>query len=291
MIRQENPRDHRNEEESFCIRVFQDHLETPQWHYHREYELSFVTEGSGQRIVGDSVEDFHPGDLIFIGPHLPHVWYPGDQAAHSSSGRTMESVYMQFDHEVLPDGLLVLPEYSSVRRALKLAEQGLHIHGESLNTISRIMLQLPYQHAFPRLLHLFEILDLIGKSHSYTLLASHDYVKQRFDSTNKRLKAIHDFLMRNYREEVALEQIAELVHMAPASVSRFFKQQTGLSLFEYLNKIKVDFAIQLLLNTDLNIMDISFDSGFNNLSHFNKQFRKLTGRTPSEFRRLRKTPG
>jgi AraC-like DNA-binding protein len=93
--------------------------------------------------------------------------------------------------------------------------------------------------------------------------------------------------MLRYREEINLEEIAGIVHMAPASVCRFFKSNTGLTIFEYLNKIKIDYACKLLLNTDLNVVDISYDCGFNNLSHFNKQFRRFIGKTPTQFRNLR----
>jgi len=101
------------------------------------------------------------------------------------------------------------------------------------------------------------------------------------------VKGIHEFLMKNYREDMNLEEIASIIHMAPASACRFFKSSTGLTIFEYLNKIKIDYACKLLLNTDQNIVNIGYDCGFNNLSHFNKQFRKFTGKTPSQFRKLR----
>lgn len=136
-------------------------------------------------------------------------------------------------------------------------------------------------------MHFYEIMDFIGKSDSFQFLASESYVKSKFETASARVKGIHEYLMLNYREEINLEEIAEIVHMAPASACRFFKSNTGLTIFEYLNKIKIDYACKLLLNTDLNVVDISYDCGFNNLSHFNKQFRKFIGKTPTDFRRIR----
>lgn len=278
-----------NPNQSFYIGIFQDHIDQSRWHYHQEYELSFITEGSGSRIVGDSVEEFHPGDLIFIGPRIPHVWFSESSAPKQHSGRSLESVYLLFNQEILPDGLTSLPEFAQVNRALQLSERGIRITGDTLNEVSRIMLQLPYLSNMKRLMLFYEIMNHIGESQSFTYLASPDYIKTRFDSTNTRVKNIHEFLMSNYREEINLEEIAGIVHMAPASACRFFKSSTGLTIFEYLNKIKIDFSCKLLLNTDLNIVDISYDCGFNNLSHFNKQFRKFLDKTPSEFRKLRQS--
>lgn len=273
--------------ESFYIGIFQDHIDKSRWHYHQEFELSFITEGSGKRIVGDSIEEFHPGDLIFIGPRIPHVWLPEGKHKRQHSGRTLESVYLLFNQEILPVGLTQLPEFGKVRKAVNLSERGIRITGDTLNEVSRIMLQLPYMNPMKRLMFFYEIMDLIGRSESFSYLASSEYVKTKFETTNTRINRIHEFLMKNYQEEIDLEEVAEIVHMAPASVCRFFKSSTGLTVFEYLNKIKIDYSCQLLMNTDQNIVDISYDCGFNNLSHFNKQFRKFIGKTPTQFRKLR----
>lgn len=278
-----------NPDESFYIGIFQDHIDKSHWHYHQEFELSFITEGSGRRIVGDSTEDFHPGDLIFIGPRIPHVWFPDEKHKRQHSGRTLESVYMLFNHEILPESLLGLPEFKNIQEAIQLSERGIRITGDTLNEVSRIMLQLPYMSNIRRLMLFYEIMDLIGQSTSFSYLASADYVKSKFETANSRVKNIHEFLMKNYQNDIDLKEVAEVAHMAPASVCRFFKSATGLTIFEYLNKIKIDYSCQLLLNTDLNILDISYDCGFNNLSHFNKQFRKFIGNTPTQFRQARNT--
>jgi AraC-like DNA-binding protein len=276
-----------NPEESFYIGIFQDHIDQSHWHYHQEFELSFITEGSGKRIVGDSVEEFHPGDLIFIGPRIPHVWFPEGKHMRQHSGRTLESVYMLFNNDILPEAMTALPEFENIRKAITLSERGARITGDTLNEVSRIMLQLPYMNRIKRLMFFYEIMDLIGRSTSFSYLASAQYVKTKFETNNGRVHKIHEFLMKKYQDDVDLDQVAEVVHMAPASVCRFFKSSTGLTIFEYLNKIKIDYACKLLLNTDLSIVDISYDCGFNNLSHFNKQFRKFLGQTPSQFRKLR----
>jgi AraC-like DNA-binding protein len=272
------------EDESFFIGVFQDNLEKSSWHYHNNYEISFITEGTGKRIVADSIEDFHPGDLVFLGPSLPHVWI-AEKGSIGPSSRTLEMVFLQFTTAVLPAQVLELPEFKHIKRALNLSERGIQITGQTLNEVSEIMLQLPYLGHLERMMQFFRLMDIIGKSGSNVGLASDEYLKKRFTSSNKRIEAIHNYLMKNYREEVNLAGLAELVSMAEGSLCRFFRMETGVTVFEYLNRLKVDFACKLLMDAELSITDVSLDSGFNNLSHFNKQFRKHAGMTPMEYRR------
>jgi len=272
-------------DESFFIGIFQDNIEKSIWHYHQEYELSFITEGTGKRIVGDSMEEFYPGDLIFIGPRLPHVWISENPEIYFSSGRTLESVYMLFNETIIPSALISLPEFTQIRKAMLLSERGMKITGDTLMEVSEIMLQLPYLDKFTRLINFYRIMKIIGDSDSLEMLASEDYMKTRFESKNERINKIHEYLMKNYREDIDLNSIAGLVNMAPGSVCRFFKTTTGTTIFEYVNKIKTDYACKMLMNTDLHIIDISYDCGFNNLSHFNKQFKNHCGKTPTGFRR------
>ena len=272
------------EDESFSIGVFQDNLEKSSWHYHNNYEISFITEGSGKRIVGDSIEEFQPGDLAFIGRNLPHVWI-ADKESRTPSTRTLEMVFLQFTSNVLSSQLLSLPEFSFVKRALDLSERGIQIVGQTLNEVSEIMLQLPYLKNFDRMLNFFKMMDIIGKSKSNVHLASKNYLKLRFTTGNKRIETIHEYLMNNYHEEVNLSRLAELVNMAEGSLCRFFKMNMGITLFEYINQIKIEFACKLLMDQDLIITEVCFDSGFNNISHFNKQFKKTKGVTPSEYRK------
>jgi len=147
------------------------------------------------------------------------------------------------------------------------------------------LLQMPYSNRFNRYILFLELLDLIGKSSDLIPLASKEYINKRFNTENKRILTIHEYFMKHFRDEIDLAQIASLVNMAEGSLCRFFKLQVGLTIFEYLNKIKVDFACKLLMNKEISITEVAFDSGFNNLSHFNKQFKIITGVTPMVYRK------
>ncbi len=271
-------------DESFFIGIFQDNLEKSSWHYHNNFEISFITEGSGKRIVADSIEEFQPADLAFIGPNLPHVWI-ADKETRMLSKRTLEMVFLQFTTKVVSPQLLSLPEFGNVKKALDYSERGIQIVGETLNQVSELMLQLPYLKSFERMIYFLTLMDIIGKSDTNLPLASKEYLKIRFTTGNKRIAAIHDFLMNNYREKINLTKLADLVNMAQGSLCRFFRSQMGMTIFDYLNKIKIEFACKLLMDPDLSILEVCLDSGFNNISHFNKQFKKSTGGTPMEYRK------
>jgi AraC-like DNA-binding protein len=271
------------EDATISIGVFQDNLSKSTWHYHDNYEISFITEGTGKRIVADSIEEFQPGDLVFIGRNLPHVWMV-DVEQFTTNQRKLEMVYLQFPREVINSEMLKLPEFRNISNALSLSERGIKVTGETLNEVSEIMLQLPYLGSFERFLQFLKLIDIIGRSENFVQLASKEFVNKQFSYKNKRIAAIHEYLMRYYQKNIDLVQIASLVNMAEGSVCRFFKMQVGMTIFEYLNQIKIEFACKLLMNKNMSVMDVAFDSGFNNLSHFNKQFKKNTGLTPLEYK-------
>jgi len=271
------------DDESFNIGIFQDNMEKSTWHYHNNFEISFILEGSGKRIVADSIEEFQPGDLVFIGRNLPHVWI-ADKETKAPTSRTFEMVYLQFTTDVLTPQLLMLPEFKNISKAIALSERGIQIIGQTLNEVSELMLQLPYLRNFDRMLHFFRLMDIIGRSETNIHLASKEYLKMRFTTGNKRIATIHEYLMNNYREQIDLKRLAGLVNMAEGSLCRFFKMNMGMTVFEYLNQLKVELACKLLMDKDLSIFEVCLDSGFNNLSHFNKQFKKINGLPPSEYR-------
>jgi AraC-like DNA-binding protein len=283
-ISYDSEQDKIKEDEPFFIGIFQDNLEKSTWHYHNYYEISFITEGTGKRIVADSIENFHTGDLVFIGRNLPHVWI-ADKARFALSNRNLEMVYLQFSPSMFFPQLLSIPEFVNVKKALEMSERGIQIVGQTLNEVSEIMLQLPYLKDFERLIHFYRLMDIIGNSKTNIQLASDDYLHKRFNTGNKRIALIHEYFMGNYRNEVNLDELSAVVNMAKGSLCRFFKENSGLTLFDYLNRIKIEFACKMLMSDDLSIAEICYDSGFNNLNHFNRQFKRITGITPSDYRK------
>lgn len=268
---------------SIHVGIFQDNLESINWHYHDYYEISFITEGTGKRFVADSMDEFFPGDLVFVAPNIPHTWVV-DKEQITTNARKLEMVYLQFTDTTLSKDMLAMSEFSNAATALMHSERGIRVTGKTLDEASNILLQMPYSKSFNRYILFLELLDLIGKSNDLIPLASKEYINKRFHSDNKRIQTIHEYFMNHYRDEIDLTQIASLVSMAEGSLCRFFKMQMGMTIFEYLNKIKVDFACKLLMNKEISVTEVAYDSGFNNLSHFNKQFKKVTNLQPTEYR-------
>jgi AraC-like DNA-binding protein len=229
------------------------------------------------------LDEFQPGDLVFLGPNIPHTWVV-DKEQYTTGKRKLEMVYVQFYDAALGQEMLALNEFSNAEKALSIATRGLRIEGNTLNEASNLMLQMPYANKFERYILFLELLNVIGKSDEITPLASKEYINKKFQTDNKRIQTIYEYLMENYRGDIDLQKLASLVSLAPGSLCRFFKMQVGKTIFEYLNIIKVEFACKLLMNKELSVADVAFDSGFNNLSHFNKQFREITGITPLKYR-------
>ena len=234
-------------------------------------------------MVADSMDEFQPGDLVFIGRNLPHTWI-ADKEQVTPNKRALEMVFLQFASETLSSELLTLPEFKNVANALHLSERGIRITGQTLNDVSEIMLQLPYLSNFERFLQFIKLMDIIGRSEELIPLASKEYINMQFSTKNKRVATIHEYLMKNYRESIDLKQIASIANMAEGSLCRFFKMQVGMTIFEYLNKIKIEFACKLLMDKSISIFDVALDCGFNNISHFNKQFKKMIGMPPKNYR-------
>ncbi len=274
---------------SFITGIYQDDMVKSTWHYHDNYELSFITKGAGKRIVADSIVNFYPGDLVFIGRQLPHVWI-ADKEYQFSPERSLELVYVQFTSEVIGPSIHELPEFKNIKKALELSERGIQITGQTLNEVGEIMLQLPYLEDFDRLISFFTLLNVIGKSDTHIPLASEEYIKKRFEPANKRISMIHEYFLANYHRELNLKELASLVSMAEGSVCRFFKEKAGCTPFEYLNRVKADLACKFLLDENMSVTQVAMESGFNNLSHFNKQFKKNIGMTPSEYRKQLQSP-
>lgn len=273
---------------SFVTGIYQDDMVKSTWHYHDNYELSFITKGAGKRIVADSIVNFYPGDMVLIGRRLPHVWI-ADKEYQITPDRSLELVYVQFTSEIIVPSLLELSEFKHIKKAIEMSERGIQITGHTLNEVGEIMLQLPYLEDFDRLINFFKLLNVIGKSNTHIPLASEEYIKKRFEPANKRISMIHEYFLANYHKEFNLKELASLVSMAEGSLCRFFKEKAGCTPFEYLNRVKTDLACKFLLDEDMNITEVAMESGFNNLSHFNKQFKKNTGMTPSEYKKQLQT--
>jgi AraC-like DNA-binding protein len=245
------------------------------WHYHAEYELTYIVRGRGRRFVGDDVADYRAGDLVFLGSYLPHTW--------QSAGR-YRAIVVQFARDFMGDALEVCPEMRPIRQLLGRGRRGLKILGRARTRIAGQLSRLIRSTDIPRLVQWLRVLDQLAAAPQYQVLASEVFSAPRGAVQSDGLRAALDEIHRHFLEPLRQMDVAERAGLSTAAFSRFFRRATGIRFVDYVIDLRVGHACQLLLETDLPMTQISHESGFANLSNFNRAFRQRRGMTPSEFR-------
>jgi len=253
-------------------------------HYHPEYELTLIIKSFGQRQVGDNIENFGAGDLVLIGSELPHVWKSDDIFLTQKSGMKAQAVVVKFLREFAGPNFFNRPELSNIRKLLdEVSLFGLKLDGDLKLSVEKIMLSFPGMNDADRLINLLQILNIISQSNEYRLLASNTYRNEKVENIH-RINIVLDYLMEHYQEHLSLETIASRISMNKNAFCRFFKKGTHRNLFSVINEVRVSKACQHLIETDMNVLQICFACGFNNISNFNKVFKKISGTSPLLYR-------
>lgn len=280
-----------NEQSSLLVRRFElPYFDAP-WHYHPEYELTYIVKSHGRRFVGDHVEPFRDGDLVLLGPDLPHFWRNDDEFYPPDSPHLAESIVVQFPATFSERGLASIAEAASVRELLERARYGLRFSSEMSQTTADMLEQLPQQTGLTQLLSLLAILNVLATDQNAQLLASDGYQLAPGAAETERMKRVLEFMLRHFREEVRVEQIASIAGMAPAAFCRYFKNRTRKTFVEYLNELRTGHARKLLTNVDMSVGQVGLECGYNNNSHFHRQFKLSTGMTPFQYQALARGKG
>lgn len=253
------------------------------WHYHPEFELTLILDSSGQRLVGDSIADYGPGDLVLLGPNLPHSWRSGP--VKSGARKVHRAVVTQFRADFLGDRFFALEEVRPVARLLKRSASGLAFgHTRTGRNAAQKLAELPSLPSCRRLLTLLDVLtDLAADAQAKHLSTGHVRPMCRVED-QKRIDEICLYLNQRFDQEIDFADLVEQVHMDQASVCRFFKRATGRTMTTYVNELRVGAATQLLMETDASILEIGFRVGFGNYSNFNRQFKRIKGHGPRNLR-------
>ena len=255
------------------------------WHYHPEYEIIFVKKSYGIRLMGNHIGNFHDGDLVFIGPNVPHVWR-NDHDFYQSNKELLVDVYViHFREDALGKDFFALPEFTRIRRLFELGQQGIFIKGEGHKEISTLIKKVYKTKGIERLIHFIKTLEEFTDVQKFELLSSQGYTKSINSVDGDRIKKVMDYLMEHYRREVVLEEAAQLVSLNKSSFCRYFKSRTNKTFSQFLNEIRVAHACKLLAFNDMTVSQICYEAGYNNISHFNRQFKQITGLTAREYAR------
>lgn len=254
------------------------HFDTP-WHFHPEIELTLILEGHGRRFVGDSLEPFAPGDLVLLGPNLPHFWQSESICTHS------RSVVVQFRQDFLGTDVWTRPEMRRIGRLLARAQQGLNFNDSAaVDSYRSEMAALPASPGIKGLTALLHLLDQLARDPRVRPLASRSYPPATNHRAEQRLGRIYDYAGRHFARTITLSEMARQVAMTPAAFSRFFKRVTRRTPSDFLNDLRIEHACRLLRESDRTVTDIAAAAGFPTLTNFNRRFRERNRTTPREYR-------
>ena len=251
-------------------------------HSHPEFELNFIEHGSGvRRIVGDSVETIGDYDMVLItGEDLEHVWEQG-----TCTSPDIHEITIQFAHDSFTGPFAHKNQFSNIYNMLQRARCGLAFPMDAIMKVYNRLMELTKQSAsFQSVINLLQLLNELANCPDSRQLSSSSYAKHEIQNESRRVSKVQQYITANYNNEIRLNVLADMVGMTPVAFSRFFRLRTGKTLSDYIIEYRLGKASRLLIDTQMSISEICYLCGFNTLSNFNRQFKRLKNCTPKEFR-------
>jgi AraC-like DNA-binding protein len=267
-----------------CRRLHAPHFD-PNWHFHSEFQLFTVLQGTGTRFIGDHVQPFKPGDLVLTGPNLPHLWRSDPEYFDGDNALSTEGVVVYFPEDFFGNRFLQKVEMASIRQLLMRSSRGISFGPNTREAVTNMMTRLQDKKTFDGIVDLLRILQALADSDEYTLLANPEYSNTLKQSDTERMNKVHAYVMKNFRDKITLEEVAALANMTPSSFSRYFKTHANKTFSDFLTGIRIGYSCKLLVEKKMSITQACYDSGFNTVSNFNRQFRSYTQSTPLEYRK------
>ncbi|MEI7585932.1 AraC family transcriptional regulator [Runella sp.] len=249
-------------------------------HHHEEFELNFIEGAQGaKRIVGDNIEVIQNVELVLVGSNIPHGWFTNERPESK-----IHEITIQFHRDLFNEKLLQRNQLSFIRTMLERSVRGISFSPETIHSIKPRLLALNQNSGFGSVLELMSILHDLSISRNMHMLTSSSFVNENFTYNSRRLEKAFEFMKANYDKNISLEDMSKIVSMTEVGFSRFIKKRTGKTFIDSLNDIRLGHASRLLIDTTLTIAEVSYKCGFNNLSYFNRIFKKRYNCTPKEFR-------
>ncbi len=255
------------------------------WHCHPEYELMFMKKSRGKRFIGDNISFYREGDLFLIGSNLPHTWL--SSKATTQHCKMQNAILIQFDENLAGLDINHAPEFSALHRLLTEARFGIRFKGKTRDLAASKIQKMLKLEGMDRFIQLLSILNLLSasKEGDKKYLSSIEFTNGLQHDGRSRIDRVCTYINSHYKNSVSLESASEIASMSINAFSRFFKKSTGNTFVEYVNKLRIGQACKLLAENELTIAEICYQVGFNNLSNFNRQFRKYKNLSPKQYRK------
>lgn len=250
-------------------------------HYHEEFELNFVQNGkAARRVIGDHMEDISELELVLIGPNLQHTWYP-----HLCTSKEIKEITIQFHRDLFDEKFLHRNQMSLIRTMLENSLRGILFSKQTIKEVMPRLYMLTQKQGFDSVLELLSILDFLSTSKNQKLLSNTSFsTKEILSYSSRRVEKIMQYLNKNFDADISLKDAAKIAGMTEVSLSRFFKVRTGQSFIDTLNDVRLGNASRMLIDTTQSIGEIAYKCGFNNMSNFNRVFKRKKLCTPKQFR-------
>lgn len=267
--------------QSFTLRKFEEINPNAQpfWHFHPELEIVYIKHGSGKRHIGNHISYYSGGDLIFLGPNLPHYGFT-DRLSGSNS-----EIVVQMKEDFLGVDFFQLPEMQLISQLFERSKSGLSFYGNTKDETGARMNSLFYMNPFEKITEFLKILHILASSKEYNILNAVGVALVVQAQDTNRIDHIYKYVREHFTDSIQLESIAAEVNMTVPSFCRYFKKVTGKTFTEFVNEFRIVHACKLLSEERHTIAEICFDSGFNNFSHFNRLFKATTGKSPNVYRK------
>jgi len=266
---------------SFITRKLELGEHTSKIHSHKNFELNYVISGSGRRIVGNHITSFEDGDLVLLGPDLPHSW----EILKPKKNTTPASIVIHFYENIISADFFNIPELEKVEMLLKQANTGISFNGSKAKKIRSNFERLVNLEGLEGYIELLRVFNLLLQVKDQEYLSNNVGNIPTFSKDLDRLNKVYEYVFINVGEGIKLDEAAALLHMAPGSFCRYFKKKTNRTFIQYVKSVRIGLAAKMLTETDQTVTQICFESGYNNLANFNHYFKRIMKKTPSEYRK------
>ncbi len=267
------------------VRFFDYQHFTYPWHFHSEYEIIYISESTGTRFVGNSIEKYNAGDVFFVGSNLPHYLKSDDIYNSIESQLRVKGVIIQFEKDFMQHSVNYYPQFVRIKNMLEESRCGLYFPVDCSEKLVGLISGLPLENGMDQMTSFLQLLKEMSEIQDRKIISTPDieYFSQHGAS---RIDKVISFINKNYTRPIRLDEISSFSSMNSTAFCRFFKKETGKSLKNFIFAMRVGYACKLLLMNEMTISQISSECGFETISHFNKTFKKIAGFPPSEYRKI-----